>query len=92
MLPIPGRAKEWPGLEWRAVRDLIKQRASEARDALGRRRARRVVYTDAKETGRVVLAANDLPLKLEPRGGGGTMFGPVLGSLDADGERPAAPR
>jgi predicted metal-dependent peptidase len=49
-----------------------------------------VVYADTQETGRVVLTADDLPLKLKPKGGGGTNFGPVLESLDAEEERPAA--
>lgn len=48
-----------------------------------------VVYADTEETGRAILTATDLPLKLEPKGGGGTRFGPVLESLDADEERPA---
>jgi predicted metal-dependent peptidase len=48
-----------------------------------------VVYADTQETGRLLLTAADLPLKLEPKGGGGTDFGPVLDSLDADEDRPA---
>jgi predicted metal-dependent peptidase len=43
-----------------------------------------VVYADTQETARVYLSAADLPFRLDPKGGGGTDFGPVLESLEAD--------
>jgi predicted metal-dependent peptidase len=48
-----------------------------------------VVYADARVTGRVSLTAADLPLQLEPVGGGGTAFGPALAALADDEEPPA---
>ncbi|HEY6320350.1 MAG TPA: VWA-like domain-containing protein [Thermoanaerobaculia bacterium] len=48
-----------------------------------------VLYADAKVTGRASFTAADLPLRLEPIGGGGTDFRPALAALaDAD-DRPA---
>jgi predicted metal-dependent peptidase len=48
-----------------------------------------VVYADAKVTGRTCFTAADLPLRLEPVGGGGTHFGPALTALADDEEPPA---
>ncbi len=48
-----------------------------------------VVYADASVAGRVSLTAADLPLQLEPVGGGGTDFGPALAAL-ADDDLPPA--
>jgi predicted metal-dependent peptidase len=48
-----------------------------------------VVYADAKVTGRACFTAADLPLRLEPVGGGGTDFAPALGALADDEEPPA---
>jgi predicted metal-dependent peptidase len=48
-----------------------------------------VVYADASVAGRVSLTAADLPLRLEPVGGGGTNFGPALAALADDDPPPA---
>ena len=48
-----------------------------------------VVYADAKVTGRESFTAADLPLRLQPLGGGGTVFGPAFAALAQDDE-PAA--
>jgi predicted metal-dependent peptidase len=48
-----------------------------------------VLYADAKVTGHASFTAADLPLRLEPIGGGGTDFRPALAAL-ADGDDPAA--
>ncbi len=48
-----------------------------------------VVYADAEVTGRAIYTAADLPLRLEPVGGGGTRFGPALAALAAGDEPPA---
>src|SRR3984893_2991621 len=48
-----------------------------------------VLYEDAAVTGRASYTSADLPLRLEPRGGGGTNFGPVLALLEEDDEPPA---
>ncbi|HEV3074625.1 MAG TPA: VWA-like domain-containing protein [Thermoanaerobaculia bacterium] len=48
-----------------------------------------VVYADASVAGRVSLTAADLPLQLEPVGGGGTHFGPALAALADDDPPPA---
>jgi predicted metal-dependent peptidase len=48
-----------------------------------------VVYADASVADRVSLTAADLPLRLEPVGGGGTDFGPALTAL-ADDDPPSA--
>jgi predicted metal-dependent peptidase len=48
-----------------------------------------VLYADAEVTGSACFTAADLPLRLEPIGGGGTDFRPALSALaDAD-EQPA---
>jgi predicted metal-dependent peptidase len=48
-----------------------------------------VVYADARVTGRQSFMAADLPLRLQPRGGGGTDFEPALAELSDDDEPPA---
>lgn len=48
-----------------------------------------VVYADARVGGRVSLTAADVPLRLEPVGGGGTHFGPALAALADDDSPPA---
>jgi predicted metal-dependent peptidase len=48
-----------------------------------------LVYADAKVTGRASYTASDLPLRLEPIGGGGTDFRPALAEL-ADDDLPPA--
>jgi predicted metal-dependent peptidase len=48
-----------------------------------------VLYADAKVTGRASFTAADLPLRLEPIGGGGTDFRPALAAL-ADADDPPA--
>ena len=48
-----------------------------------------VLYADAKVTGRASFTAADLPLRLEPIGGGGTDFRPALAALTDADEPPA---
>jgi predicted metal-dependent peptidase len=48
-----------------------------------------VLYADAEVTGRASFTAADLPLRLEPIGGGGTDFRPALAAL-ADADDPPA--
>jgi predicted metal-dependent peptidase len=48
-----------------------------------------VLYADARVTGRCSYTAADLPLVLEPIGGGGTAFGPAFEDLSEDDEPPA---
>jgi hypothetical protein len=47
-----------------------------------------VLYADAQVTGRATYTAADLPLRLEPKGGG-TRFGPALSTLTEADETPA---
>jgi predicted metal-dependent peptidase len=49
----------------------------------------RVLYADAKVTGRSSYTAADLPLRLDPIGGGGTDFRPALTELAETEEPPA---
>jgi predicted metal-dependent peptidase len=48
-----------------------------------------VIYADAEVAGRASFTAEDLPLRLQPIGGGGTHFGPALAAFTADDEPPA---
>jgi predicted metal-dependent peptidase len=48
-----------------------------------------VLYADAEVTGRAIYTAADLPLRLEPKGGGGTSFAPALATLCEADEPPA---
>jgi predicted metal-dependent peptidase len=48
-----------------------------------------VLYADAKVTGRASFTAADLPLRLEPIGGGGTDFRPALAALTEADDPPA---
>jgi predicted metal-dependent peptidase len=48
-----------------------------------------VLYADAEVTGVATYTAADLPLRLEPNGGGGTHFGPALATLTEADEPPA---
>jgi predicted metal-dependent peptidase len=48
-----------------------------------------VLYADAKVTGQASYTAADLPLRLEPIGGGGTDFRPALAALEDADDPPA---
>jgi predicted metal-dependent peptidase len=48
-----------------------------------------VLYADAEVTGNATYTAADLPLRLDPKGGGGTSFGPALATLTEADEPPA---
>ena len=49
-----------------------------------------LLYCDSKVQGQAELTREDLPLRLEAPGGGGTDFRPVFRALDESGESPAA--
>ena len=49
----------------------------------------RVVYCDAKFQGEEVYTRADLPLKLEPKGGGGTNFAPAFEYVEQQGYTPS---
>ena len=48
-----------------------------------------VIYCDAKFQGEEVYTRADLPLKLEPKGGGGTNFGPAFEYVEQQGYCPS---
>jgi predicted metal-dependent peptidase len=49
-----------------------------------------VVYCDAQVHGVEEFTADDLPLQLHPRGGGGTRFEPVFDWVESTGVQPDA--
>ena len=48
-----------------------------------------ILYADAAVAGGACYTAADLPLRLEPKGGGGTSFSPALQKLEDDDDPPA---
>jgi len=64
--------------------------AAEASAVLGAYRTTiRVIYCDAKVKDEQIFQTDDLPIKLTPKGGGGTAFDPVFYHVNQQGYEPA---